>query len=127
MKKLLAMAVAGLLAIGSSVTIFAASPAAKAVTKPGKAAVEEGEALFIQRCGYCHLPGGTGSIQLERRWGKSRALLAQRNDLSADYVTVVARRGLYSMPPISKVEVSDSELQKLAEYLANTSKEAGKP
>jgi mono/diheme cytochrome c family protein len=79
---------------------------------------EEGNKLFHARCGYCHLAGGTGTIMLGRRLGKDRALLDQRIDLTADYVKRITRVGINSMPPHTRIEVPDSELDLIAAYVA---------
>ena len=79
--------------------------------------LEEGNKLFYARCGYCHLAGGTGTIMLGRRLGKDRALLGQRTDLTASYVIKITRVGLNSMPPHTRIEVPDSELDLIAAYI----------
>lgn len=80
--------------------------------------LDEGNKLFHARCGYCHLAGGTGTIMLERRLGKDRALLGERTDLTADYVKKIARVGINGMPPHTRIEVPDSELELIAAYIA---------
>jgi mono/diheme cytochrome c family protein len=80
--------------------------------------LEEGEKLFRARCGYCHLAGGTGTIMLGRRLGADRALLEQRTDLTAAYVEKITRVGLNGMPPHTRIEVPDSELDLIAAYIA---------
>jgi len=79
---------------------------------------EEGGNLFRARCGYCHLAGGTGTIMLARRLGKDRALLAERTDLTVDYVRKITRTGINGMPPHTRIEVPDSELDLIAAYIA---------
>ena len=79
--------------------------------------LEGGKKLFHDRCGYCHLAGGTGTFMLSRRLGKDKALLEDRTDLSPDYVRHVVRAGIGSMPPHNRVELPDSELESIAEYL----------
>jgi mono/diheme cytochrome c family protein len=79
--------------------------------------LDEGNKLFHARCGYCHLAQGTGTIMLGRRLGKDRALLDQRTDLTADYVKKITRVGINGMPPHTRVEVPDSELDLIATYL----------
>jgi mono/diheme cytochrome c family protein len=79
--------------------------------------LDQGNKLFHARCGYCHLAGGTGTIMLGRRLGKDRALLEQRTDLSADYVKKITRVGINGMPPHTRIEVPDSELDLIATYL----------
>ena len=78
----------------------------------------EGEKLFHARCGYWHLAGGTGTIMLGRRLGKDRALLAERTDLTADYVKKITRVGINSMPPHTRIEVPDSELDLITAFIA---------
>ncbi|HXO43859.1 MAG TPA: cytochrome c [Candidatus Cybelea sp.] len=78
---------------------------------------EEGSRLFHARCGYCHLAGGTGTIMLGRRLGKDRALLESRSDLTSEYVKKITRVGLNSMPPHTRIEVPDSELDLIAAFI----------
>ncbi len=54
---------------------------------------------------------------LSRRRGKDKSLLAERGDLTVPYVRTVVRRGLNSMPAITRVEVTDPELDAIAAYL----------
>jgi len=79
--------------------------------------LEEGKKLFHDRCGYCHLVGGTGTFMLGRRLGKDKAVLEERTDLRPDYIRHVVRAGIGSMPPHNRVELPDSELDSIAEYL----------
>ncbi len=85
----------------------------------------EGKALFEARCGYCHLAGGTGTLMLGRRLGKDKALLAQRTDLSVEYIKKITRVGINSMPPHTRIEVPDSELDSIAAYLTRPESERG--
>ncbi len=77
----------------------------------------EGKKLFHERCGYCHLAGGTGTFMLGQRLGKDRALLEERTDLSVEYIKKITRVGINSMPPHTRIEVPDSELDLIAAYL----------
>jgi mono/diheme cytochrome c family protein len=79
--------------------------------------LEEGNKLFHARCGYCHLAGGTGTIMLGRRLGQDRALLEQRTDLTAAYVKKITRVGINGMPPHTRIEVPDGELDLIAAYI----------
>jgi mono/diheme cytochrome c family protein len=76
-----------------------------------------GAELFASRCQLCHGRIGTGTMMLEHRLGKDKALLAERNDLSSDYIGQVARRGLGSMPRLTRVDVSDEQLLAITAYL----------
>jgi mono/diheme cytochrome c family protein len=77
----------------------------------------QGKDLYDMRCGICHEPGGTGAIMLSRRLGKDRSILATRTDLSSDYIHKIVRVGIGSMPPFSRIEVTNSELDLIAGYL----------
>ncbi len=81
------------------------------------AADGEPEAVFLARCQYCHVQLGPGTITLSRRLGPEDALLANRTDLTQDYVKTVVRNGLNTMPALTRVEVSDKELELIAEFL----------
>ncbi|HXU19962.1 MAG TPA: cytochrome c [Verrucomicrobiae bacterium] len=87
--------------------------------------IAEGKALFNARCGYCHLAGGTGTLMLGRRLGKDKELLASRTDLSAEYIKRITRVGINSMPPHTRIEVPDSELDLIAAYLTRPASERG--
>lgn len=78
----------------------------------------EDEALFVEKCSMCHRQMGMGTVLLARRVPPEVAMLETRTDLTADFVTVMARRGLLNMPRISRIEVSDAQLQRIARYLS---------
>lgn len=84
----------------------------------GLGSSNEGERLFGQECAFCHVGKATGTMMLGRRLGKDQAELVRRTDLDPDYVKAVVRNGLVNMPPFSRVELSDAELDKIAAYLA---------
>ena len=73
---------------------------------------------YSHECGYCHLPGGTGTAMLGRRLGEDKALLSQRDDLNADFIRLVVRNGIVSMPPLTRVEVTDDELDRIVAFLS---------
>jgi mono/diheme cytochrome c family protein len=101
--------------------LFAYALPAQTGTPSGSSATAvaaDGHALFLERCGICHLPGGTGTFMLGRRLGKQHALLADRTDLQIAYVEAIVRNGLNSMPALTRVEVTDRELDAVAKYLA---------
>ena len=91
---------------------------APAAPKPKSA----GEATFLAKCRYCHVEMGPGTLTLAKRLGPDNGLLARRTDLTADYVKAVVRGGLNTMPPINRVEVSDAELDTIANWLATHNK-----
>jgi mono/diheme cytochrome c family protein len=75
-----------------------------------------GEALYVEHCMSCHGPNGMGTGLLGRRMEVS--LLEERDNLPAQYVVQAARRGIGNMPAIPRGEVSDEQLQAIADYLA---------
>jgi mono/diheme cytochrome c family protein len=75
-----------------------------------------GEALYVQHCAMCHGPNGMGTGLLARRI--DTPLLEKRQGLGVRYVISAARAGIGNMPAIARGEVSDAELQAIAEYLA---------
>lgn len=91
------------------------------------AAGRDGAALFSNHCGACHLPGAMGTnLLMKQRLAAGAppesALLVNRDDLTASYVKSVVRSGKMAMPPLSRVEVTDAELDSIATYLSK-----GKP
>jgi len=84
----------------------------------GRSSAVEGERLFGQKCAFCHVGPSTGAMMLGRRLGKDKAELPKRTDLAADYVKAVVRNGLVNMPPFTRVELTDAQLDRIAGYLA---------
>jgi mono/diheme cytochrome c family protein len=85
----------------------------------------DGKALYLKECGICHLPGEMGTNILSRRLGKEHGVLAMRADLTPEFVMSVARNGQLMMPRFSRVEVSDAELQAIADYLEDHEQQGG--
>lgn len=107
--------------------IIASSILALSLTLP--AAAEDasnarGKAVFDLWCYSCHKrlsPGDmpvAGTSSLQRKYnGSEPAALQDRTDLSAAYIKVLVRHGTKSMPFSRKTEISDADLDALAEYL----------
>ncbi len=90
--------------------------------KPGG----DGRVLFEVRCGYCHLVGGMGTNLLTKQrmmMGETpdKGLLANRTDLTADYVKSVVRMGKQAMPAQTRVDITDAELEAVSKYLGKAS------
>lgn len=78
-----------------------------------------GERLYGRECAYCHVGRNTGTTMLQKRLPEGTpAQLHERTDLSADYVKIVVRSGLVNMPPLSRAELSDEDLDLIAQWLA---------
>lgn len=114
-------------ALGASLAAFgiAGLLAQEKAPETSASKIMQGKALFSARCGYCHLAGGTGTLMLGRRLGKDKALLASRTDLSADHIKKITRVGINSMPPHTRIEVPDSELDLIVAYLTRPESERG--
>src|SRR5262245_45083961 len=84
------------------------------------AAEPSGKQVFDRHCAQCHAPGvgHPGTQRLGWSRGERYALLEQRKDLSADYIRAIVRHGLLEMPPFRPTEISETELDQLAAYLA---------
>lgn len=98
---------------------------AKAPAGDRLAAGRDGKALYENHCGYCHLAGGMGTNLLTKQQMMAgeppeKGLLTNRTDLSADYVKQVVRAGKNAMPPQTRVDITDSELESVALYLGRT-------
>jgi len=87
------------------------SPASSAIAEP-----QDGKALYDHRCSVCHGARGMGTLLLSRR--RPVALLEARDDLVAPYVVLAARQGIGNMPALPRGELSDEQLNAIAEYLA---------
>lgn len=90
---------------------------AQGQVQPGPSNPPAGEALFVEKCGLCHLEGGFGTRVLERRVPPGQALLQDRASLPAAYTVAVVRQGIGSMPQIRAAELGDGELAAIARYL----------
>jgi mono/diheme cytochrome c family protein len=81
-----------------------------------------GEALFSNRCGACHLAGGMGTNLLTKQMMMAKrpptdGMLSNRKDLTVSYVQSVVRQGKMAMPRLTRVDVTDKELEAIAQYL----------
>lgn len=89
------------------------------------AAGRDGKAVFEHQCGACHLAGGMGTNLLVKQRlvagaPPESALLANRTDLTPDYVKMVVRMGKNAMPPQTRVDITDAELESVAQWLGKT-------
>lgn len=110
---LLAIAVAG------APTLAAPPSSAQRPSAPAP----QGKQVFQKWCSACHGPGvrTPGTSALAVKYGKDQpAVLEQRKDLSPDVVKYFVRQGVSIMPSFRKTEISDGELNALADYLAHT-------
>jgi len=75
---------------------------------------------YAARCAKCHGESGTGTFMLGRRYGQDMALLERRTNLAPELIRHVVRNGIVSMPALTRVEVTDTELDAIVRYLTRT-------
>lgn len=83
---------------------------------------ERGAAVFNNWCDACHRRSemnapGTRSLEFKYR-GELPGALEDREDLTAELVEFYVRNGVAMMPFFRKTEISDADLEALAEYLS---------
>jgi len=98
-------------------TLCLAGSSALAADAGADPVVARGQAAYTHRCAMCHREGNTGAVILARRLGKEKALLERRTDLQPAYVRQIVRVGLVNMPPLSRVEMPDPDLDAVIAYL----------
>lgn len=78
-----------------------------------------GKTVFDKHCSHCHNPGDEypGTHQLAVTRGEDMAVLEERDNLAPQYVKYIVRNGLNAMPPFKPTNITDRELDALADYL----------
>ncbi len=94
--------------------LAAATPAA---VQSASEAARSPETIFASRCAYCHDDGGWGTRALARRMPEGEAALLDRVNLPPAYTAFVVRRGIGAMPQFTPAELTDEELEALANWL----------
>lgn len=91
-------------------------PAPKPETVASRPEATGGQKLYLEHCAMCHGENGMGTGLLARRVDES--LLEKRKGLGARYVIAAVRTGIGNMPAVPRGELSDADLQAIADYLA---------
>lgn len=73
--------------------------------------------IYRTACAPCHANGGFGVRVLADRPGPDRSILHDGTVLPAAAIRAIVRNGMGHMPAMSRVEVSDAELDAIAAYL----------
>lgn len=124
----------GSLALFASLVATAAASLAVAQDNTGSGVVEnpfrgvmqdrssrsQDEALYVEKCSMCHRRMGMGTVILARRLNPEQAELEKNPRLNEAYIRLAARQGIGNMPRISRAEVSDDQLARIARYIART-------
>ncbi|MCP5144774.1 MAG: cytochrome c [Gammaproteobacteria bacterium] len=75
---------------------------------------------YLGRCALCHENNGMAEQRLLALYqDPARARLSLRDDLTPAYIRQVVRNGHASMPPMSRVEVPDTELNDIVAFLTS--------
>jgi (+)-pinoresinol hydroxylase len=88
-----------------------------------------GYVQFQDYCAVCHGAGvgKPGTIALKEKYkGAEPALLAERTDLTQPLIKTCVRNGISVMPFFRKTEISDADLDAIAEYLTRNNKPGAK-
>lgn len=84
--------------------------------------LQMGHDVFQKWCTPCHAPGpghpGTQALAAKYPDGAVPSVLEERTDLDPDTLKGFVRTGVSIMPPFRKTEITDSELDALAAYIA---------
>ena len=94
-----------------------------------EAQVEKGKEVYVYWCWNCHGEGvgKPGTVALAAKYkGTKPAILDQRMDLTPPTTKFFVRHGVSIMPFFRKTEVTDTQLDALAAYLARNSSGARK-
>jgi mono/diheme cytochrome c family protein len=104
------------------------SPASASPAAP----VAEGKAVFQKVCTPCHGTGwgtdgapalpGPAALALKYK-GQVSPLLEQRSDLTPALLKAYVRNGTGAMPMFRKTEITDSQIEAVAAYLRESTKE----
>lgn len=73
--------------------------------------------LFARTCAHCHNAAGWGTRALAERAGPKQAVLLERKTIPASMVKYVVRYGIGSMPQFTPTDLTDEELEQLAQWL----------
>lgn len=94
--------------------------AASLVATSAQAATADGAQVFEKWCAPCHAPGiehpGTHALEAKYKGVKS-SLITDWTDVTPEYVKLMVRTGISVMPHFRKTEISDAELNALANYV----------
>lgn len=83
--------------------------------------LDTGEEVYAYWCAACHMAGKPGSVAVMLLRGDQMPTdLADSENLDADYVRYLVRNGQSAMPHFRQTQVSDAQLDLLADYLAAT-------
>jgi mono/diheme cytochrome c family protein len=106
---------------------FACPALSRAADSAQNAPNARGEKIFNARCVFCHGVGlgHPGWQMLALKKGPAKAEILGRSDLTQAYIEQVVRDGNIEMPPFRPSEISNADLNALAEYVIHPNGDAG--
>lgn len=107
----------------SGLMMLACLALARPVFSADGATIQNGQKVYEYWCTTCHGPALPGTVALETKYkGAKPGLLSERTDLMPAATKTFVRKGVSVMPFFRKTEISDSDLDALAAYLARNNK-----
>ena len=81
--------------------------------------VRSGAQIYQRHCQACHDPGAghPATLLLGQKYGAEKAVIKGRKELNLVYVKTIVRGGLLEMPPFRPTEITDAELDVIAEFI----------
>lgn len=84
--------------------------------------LDTGQEVYTYWCAACHMMGKPGSVALMTlREEQMPTDLADNDYLDAEYVRYLVRNGQSAMPHFRQTQISDAQLDLLADYLSASS------
>lgn len=108
-----------------NLTLLAVSLFAVAAVHSVQADQPSGQQVFAKWCAPCHSrgPGNPGTTALAAVYKNSKpAALEDRKDMSVPFIKQAVRNGVFVMPFFRKTEITDADLDALADYLSQPGK-----
>ncbi len=107
------------LAVFSAIALMTVTGTALAAD-PAPVAPTAGADIYEHYCSACHDRGGghPGTQNLAYLYGAEKAALADRDNLTPEFVRTMVRLGRGLMPGFRRSEIDDAQLKLLAGYLS---------
>jgi len=100
-------------------------PATESFADPSTEQLVHGKAIYEHWCAPCHAASqhAPGTVALTFKYKREvPPVLVMRQDLDPDMIKYFARNGVSIMPSFRKTEISDPDLDALAEFIATNAK-----
>lgn len=78
-----------------------------------------GRDLYEHWCADCHDPGPghPGTMRMEGDFGAENSVLRDMTSINRPLIHFAVRRGFNMMPPFRPTEITDEELERIADYI----------